>query len=181
MALDLGIGSTDTVSVYGRNAADAIETTPLGFSQVSVGGLAQAITIQPVDAGDNLTVSGEGGADTLIANATSAQESLDFNPVDSDTGNLIGAGPTSITADTMEQVVVDGQGGNDTMMVTTPAGAQDVSLSPGQPATPAASGCSVSCLCSSATSACPEPFSSEPGRRSSRPAALRRDVAGRHV
>jgi RTX calcium-binding nonapeptide repeat (4 copies) len=129
-ALDVGSGS-DTVSLYGRNAADTIETSPLGPSQVAVDGLAQEITIQPVDAGDNLTVRGEGGADTLIANATSAQESLDFNPGDADTANVFGVGPMSMTADTMEQVVVDGQGGNDTMNITSPAGAQDVSLSPG--------------------------------------------------
>ena len=129
-ALDVGSGS-DTVSVSGQNAPDTIETSPLGPSQVAVDGLAQEITIHPVDAGDNLTVRGEGGADTLVANATSAQESFDVHPSDSDTANLFGVGPISMTADTMEQVVVDGQGGNDTMNVISPAGAQDVSLSPG--------------------------------------------------
>jgi hypothetical protein len=129
--LDLGVGSTDTVAVDGRNAADTIETNPLGPSQIAVGGLAQEITIQSAEAADNLTVNGRGGADTLVANATAAQETLNFSPSDADTGDLNGVGPTSITADTMEQVVVDGQAGNDTMIVTTPAGAQDVSMSPG--------------------------------------------------
>ena len=129
--LDLGLGSSDTASVDGRNAADSIETTPLGPSTVSVGGLAQAITVQAIDAADNLTVNGRGGADTLVANALSLQDTLQYSPTDSDTGQLNGIGPGSITADTMEQVVVDGQGGNDTMVVTTPAGAQDVSMSPG--------------------------------------------------
>ena len=129
-ALDVGSGS-DTVSVFGGNNADTIETSPLGPSQVAVSGLAQAITVQPVDSGDNLTVNGAGGEDTLIADATSALDSLEVDPGDVDTANLFGVGPMSMTADTMEHVMVDGQGGNDTLNVTTPAGAQDVSLSPG--------------------------------------------------
>jgi len=129
--LDLGIGSSDTVSVDGRSAADTIETNPLGPSIVSIGGLAQAVTVQSIEPADNLTVNGRGGADTLVANALSIQDTLQYSPTDSDTGQLNGIGPGSITADTMEQVVVDGQGGNDTMVVTTPGGGQDVSMSPG--------------------------------------------------
>ena len=128
--LDLGAGGSDAVALDGQNAADTIETNPFG-SQVSVGGLAQEITIQSADAADNLTVNGRGGADTLVANATPAQESLEFGPSDADTGNVTGAGPMSISADTMEQVVVDGQAGGDTMVVVTPVGAQDVAASPG--------------------------------------------------
>ena len=129
--LDLGIGSSDTVAVDGRSAADTIETNPLGPSALAVGGLAQEITITHAEAADSLTVNRQGGADTLVANATSAQESVNFSPTAADSGNLTGAGPTAIAAGTMEQVLVDGQGGNDTMVVTTPAGAQDVSMSPG--------------------------------------------------
>jgi Ca2+-binding RTX toxin-like protein len=129
--LDLGVGSSDTVSLDGRTAADTIETSPLGPAIVSVGGLAQDITIQSIEPADNLTVNGQGGSDTLVANALTLQDTLQFSPTSSDSGDLNGIGPGSITADSMEQVIVDGQGGNDTMVVTTPGGAQDVSMSPG--------------------------------------------------
>ena len=131
LVLDLGVGDSDSVVVDGRNTVDVIDTNPSGGSVLNVGGLAYDVTILAAEAADNLTVNGRGGADTLIANATSATEVLRFNPEDADTGDLIGIGPMSITADTMEQVIVDGQSGNDTMLLTSPAGMQDVTLAPG--------------------------------------------------
>jgi Ca2+-binding RTX toxin-like protein len=72
IAVDLGAGDADAVTVNGRNTADAIEISSSGAGAVAVQGLSYTLGLSNAEVADSLTVNGNNGDDSIIANANVA-------------------------------------------------------------------------------------------------------------
>jgi hypothetical protein len=59
-------------------------------------------------------------SDTLIANAATVGDNIDFAPTAADAGTITGAGPVPISFATVDNVIIHGQGEADNLTVTTP-------------------------------------------------------------
>ena len=66
-----GDTQVDTVSVFGTNAADAVEVLAAGTG-FTVGGLHALVTVTNSESADALVVNGQGGDDSLTATALPA-------------------------------------------------------------------------------------------------------------
>src|SRR5262249_4419668 len=84
-----------------------------------------ALTSITVDGGDPTA-----GSDTIIANATSAADSINYAPTPPKRGSITGAGPVPIMFSNIEQAVINGQSGGDTLTYTPPA-ASALTFTPG--------------------------------------------------
>ncbi len=121
----------DNLVINGQAGSDVINLNnpnkPAGSNTTTTPGLA-SITVN----GDEPPTSGATSAgDTLIANGTTAADTINFAPTSAYAGMITGAGLVPITFTAIEQTVIDGQGGGDALTVTTPAGFQVVTVTPG--------------------------------------------------
>ncbi len=121
----------DNLVINGQAGSDVINLNnpnlPAGSNTTTTPGLS-SITVY----GDEPPTFGATSAgDTLIANGTTAADTIKFAPTSAYNGTITGAGPVPITFNAIEQTVIDGQGGGDALTVTTPAGLQIVTVTPG--------------------------------------------------
>jgi hypothetical protein len=121
-----GLATVDAYeSIAFNNKTNVTLAARAGSDTINVNGLAGftgTLRVEGGDdaAGDQLILSGTGGADTVTVAPTAP-----------DAATVTGLGAITIDARTIEKLVLDGQGGNDGLTVSTPAGADLVTYTPG--------------------------------------------------
>jgi hypothetical protein len=101
-----GLAGSDTINLNNP-------TTPAGLTGITVNG------------GDPTA------GDMLIANGTASADTITYTPTAVDGGKITGAGPVSITFNTIEQLLLNGQGGGDTLTFMAVGGGDTITSTPG--------------------------------------------------